>query len=121
MKKTVSCIICPNSCEITVTMDDAGSFQTEGALCKRGEEYAIKECTAPMRTFTGSVRILNADRRRIPVRSSAPVPKGILLKVAEELRGIELSAPIPEHQVLIRDIEGSGADIITTMAVERSR
>ena len=54
-----TCIVCPNSCLITVEESD-GSLKITGNQCKRGEEFAKNEYTHPMRMFTSTMKIMNA-------------------------------------------------------------
>ena len=68
MKRTFTCIICPNSCEITVTYTSREDAVVEGNRCKRGIAYSLDECFDPKRVFTSSVRIEDGFRRMLPVR-----------------------------------------------------
>ena len=53
MKETryLTCIVCPVGCRLTVEMEDGKVLKVSGNECKRGEEYARKECVNPVRTF----------------------------------------------------------------------
>ena len=53
----------------------------------------------------------------MPVRSTAPLPKGRLLEVAAHLRGLLLDAPVEEHQLVCADVLGTGVDIVTSRAL----
>ena len=73
MKKELTCIACPLGCTITVTLEGKDVISVEGNTCPRGKEYAINECTAPVRTVTTTVRC--DDGSLVSVKTSKPIPK----------------------------------------------
>ncbi len=119
MKKTVICTICPNGCEIEVNYTTREDATLAGNLCKRGVAYAINECFEPKRTFTSSVKISGTDRRVMPVRTTDPIAKELLMKAAEELKTISLEAPIECGTVIVDNFLGTDAKLVATMTLER--
>ena len=89
MKNIVTCTICPNGCEIEVDYTTREDAKITGHRCKRGESYALDECFEPKRTFTSSIKITGTDRRVLPVRTTGPIPKELIMKAAEEV-GLEI-------------------------------
>ena len=61
-------------------------LSVRGAACKRGEEYARCEVTAPVRMVTSTVSI-EGGQDLLPVRSAEPIPKTSVARAIEELRG----------------------------------
>ena len=59
MKRNLTCIICPRGCALTAEITESGVTVT-GNACPKGEEYAINECTNPVRTVTATVRVAKA-------------------------------------------------------------
>ena len=58
MTRELTCIVCPKGCQITVEFDESKRvLSVNGHTCKRGEEYANTECTAPRRTITTTVAV----------------------------------------------------------------
>ncbi len=53
----------------------------------------------------------------MPVRSAAPLPKGLVLQVAARLRQVEVAAPVAERQVILPDALGTGIDIVASREV----
>ena len=52
------CVSCPIGCALHVELDDDGKvLSVSGNTCKRGEKYAIDECTNPVRMLTSRVSI----------------------------------------------------------------
>ena len=119
MEKTIICTVCPNGCEVTATYTNENDITLSGNRCKRGVEYCKNECFDPKRTFTSSVAITDAVRRRMPVRTSAPVPKAQLLACADAVHAMTLKAPITCGQILVHDLLGTGADLVACMTLEK--
>ena len=116
-KKKIICITCPLGCEITVCGDDKTVHSMEGQLCIRGEAYAADEFLSPMRILTTSIRITGSESPLVPVRSRSPLPKDMLFRCMEQLRCLELKAPVELYDVVIPNILDTGVDIVTTSAV----
>ena len=118
MIKKIICTTCPNGCEITADYTDRDNFSIEGNRCNRGYEFTLNECFEPKRMFTGSVRLKGSSRKMLPLRSDAPVPKEMLMDISESIRDIEVSAPLDSHQIIVKNVLGTGVDLISTMTVE---
>ena len=118
MKKTVTCTVCPNGCEIEVNYTTREDAVLTGHTCNRGITYALDECFEPKRTFTASVRILGTDRRMLPVRTTAPIPKDLLLKAAEALNEITLEVPVKCGDVIVDNFLDTGVKLIAAMSLE---
>ncbi|NMC06477.1 MAG: DUF1667 domain-containing protein [Candidatus Lokiarchaeota archaeon] len=113
-QKEVICIICPNSCTVTVKQMPDGKLLMEGQGCKRGETYAKDEFLAPKRTLATTVRIKGAFIPLLPVRTSVPVPKEKLNEILDLLARLEVEAPFKCGKVVVKNVLGLGADIIAT-------
>ena len=102
-------------CPITVTLSDGGEvLEVKGNTCPRGKAYAVTECTAPTRMLTSTVKVTGGRTAMVPVKTSVPVPKGMMLDVMKEINAVEIAAPVTIGQVIIKDVLGTGADIIAT-------
>jgi CxxC motif-containing protein len=119
MKKTIICTVCPNGCEVVAEYTSRDDVKLSGNRCKRGIEYCINECFDPKRTFTSSVAINGAARRRMPVRTTAPISKDLLFACAEELKKIALDAPVVCGQTVAANILGTGVDLVACMTLDK--
>lgn len=119
MKKTIICTVCPNGCEVVAEYTSRDDVKLSGNRCKRGIEYCINECFDPKRTFTSSVAINGAARRRMPVRTTAPISKDLLFACAEELKKIALEAPVVCGQTVAANILGTGVDLVACMTLDK--
>ena len=115
MERKITCILCPRGCGVTVT-GEVGSLQVSGNTCPKGAEYAIAECTNPVRTVTSTVRVNNRKDTMVSVKTAAPVPKGKMMEVMAALRSITVSAPVKIGDVVLTDVFGT--DIIVTKAID---
>lgn len=114
MERKLVCIICPRGCALTADMTDTGVTVT-GNACPKGAEYAINECTNPVRTVTATVRVANRYNTMVSVKTAAPVPKGKMMEVMAALRKTQVEAPVAIGDVVIKDI--CGTSIVITKAV----
>ena len=84
-----------------------GTVTVTGHTCPKGEEYAINECTNPVRTVTACVRIANRESTMVSVKTETPVPKGNMMDVIAMLHQVRLEAPVKIGDVVIGDAFGS--------------
>lgn len=113
-KKTLTCIICPNSCCLEVFEDDKSILHVHGNKCRRGVEYATQELNDPRRTLSTTVRIRGAIYPLCSVRLNRPLSKKEVFHVMEEIKKHELNAPVHIGQVLIKNVCGLDSDVIVT-------
>ena len=111
MNRTLTCIACPLGCTLSVELEGKDIISVSGNTCPRGKEYAISECTHPVRTLTTTMRCENGEL--VSVKTSKPIPKE---RVFDELAVINKTVarlPIAVGDVLITDLFGS--DVVATM------
>ena len=117
----LTCINCPLGCRIEVMMNEAGGIElVTGNSCHRGDIYARKEVTAPTRIVTSSVRVYGSrdGERMVPVKTASDVPKGKIMDVIRDLAGVSVPCPVRIGDVLMKDIAGTGVDMIATKNVD---
>lgn len=112
----LTCIICPMGCSMEVCVQNINGQKTVTSVkdngCRRGEEYAKKELINPTRTLTTTLLVKGGVLNVVPVKSSGEVPKNMLLHCMEVIRRAECTAPIKRGDVLIKDILGTGKNIV---------
>ena len=146
MRKTITCIICPNGCLLSADVSEPGTdapvtgtenprsidstvtgtgcprvidSPVTGAGCPRGEAYFIQEITDPRRTLTSSVLVTDGELPLCSVRLTEPIPIARIPDVMEEIRKMKVEAPLESGTVLIRDVLGLGSDVIATKTIRR--
>ena len=89
-----------------------------GNTCKRGDSYARKECVAPARTVTGTVRCIGGLAPVVSVRTEGEVPKEKVFDVAHALNTALAHLPIAAGDVVIPDVCGTGINVIATKSAK---
>lgn len=110
------CIRCPKGCKVTI---DDTNMQVEGNSCPNGRDYAISEVSCPKRMVTSTVKVISGEVERCSCRTASPIDKALVFDVMEEIRKVNVKAPIEMHQVLIPDVLKTGVDVISTKKVEK--
>ena len=111
--KEMICIVCPKGCHLKVT-GTSGHYQVSGFACERGERYGLDEMENPTRVITSTVRVRNGLYRRCPVKTLAPIPKGIIREAMALLDDVDLEAPVKLGTKVVDDICGTGIPFVTT-------
>ena len=116
-QREMTCIVCPKGCPLHVELSDKDEVLcVTGFTCPRGKQYAIDECTHPVRTVTTTARTENGGV--IPVKTAAPIPKELMFACMEQINRTVVKLPAQVGDVLIKDLLGTGVDVIVTANAE---
>ena len=115
--KNLICIVCPKGCHLQV--DEDNGYAVTGNSCPRGAEYGKAELLHPTRVLTSTVRVDGGLHRRLPVKTTAPIPKELLFQAMEALNGVTLTAPVTVGQVVLHDLLGTGVDVVATREMKK--
>ena len=117
--KKMICILCPLGCKMQVKEkpDQPGELSVRGQQCKLGVDYAYDEFANPTRTVTSTVVIHKASLPRLPVKTSKPIPKHLVFQALDEITRIEVKGPVKIGDILIKDLLGTGANLIATRSL----
>ncbi len=117
MIRELTCIVCPRGCQLKAELDGNGNvLNVEGFTCPRGKQYAIDECTHPMRTITSTVRAANGEP--VPVKTNRTVPKELMFDCMKQINQATVAVPAHIGDVVIANILGTGADVVVTANLE---
>lgn len=111
MKKEMICIVCPVGCHINI---DTETLVVQGNACPRGAVYGKEELTAPKRVITSTVKIKNALDHRCPIKTTAGIPKDLNFKLMDELKKIELTAPVKRGDIIIKNVFDTGVNVVVS-------
>lgn len=114
------CIGCPMGCQLQVKLEGDKVLEVTGNTCKKGAEYGEKECTNPTRIVTSSVYVEDGTIDVVPVKTESDVPKGKMFDCVKELKGIVVKAPINIGDVVVKNIAGTGVNIIATKKIDKA-
>ena len=120
-KKELICIGCPMGCSITVTMEKGNIVNIQGYTCPKGKAYAEKEVTNPTRIVTSTVTVSGGEREYTSVKTKEDIPKDQIFPIMREINQICAQAPVAIGDVLLKDVAGTGVDIVATKAVPAKR
>ncbi len=120
MKRTFTCIVCPNGCEVEAEYEGTHVLSVTGYFCPKGKTYVTQELTDPRRTIATSVRVEGGTLPLVSVRLTNAIPKDRIFDVMHEINRKALAAPVQIGDVVIKNILGLGSDVIVTKNVEKS-
>ena len=115
------CIGCPLGCRLEVEEDVDGSVvEVRGHSCRKGKTFAEREHHDPRRMVTTTVAVEGGRWSRLPVHTTAEVPKHLVHDVVRSLRSVRVTAPVELGQVIEPDVLGTGVDVVASrpMSVE---
>ena len=115
--KNLICIVCPKGCHLQV--DEDNGCAVTGNSCPRGAEYGKTELLHPTRVLTSTVRVDGGLHRRLPVKTTAPIPKELLFQAMEAFNGVTLTAPVTVGQVVIANLLGTGVDVVAPREMKK--
>ena len=116
-ERRLICIGCPMGCPLVVTMDGGEVVGVTGNTCKRGEIYGRKEVTNPTRIVTSTVRVSGGSIDMVSVKTKEDIPKGKIFDCVKALKNVEVEAPVHIGDVIMKDVAGTGVDVVATKNV----
>ncbi len=119
MKTSLTCILCPKSCLMTIIKQKNGHYEVQNAVCKKGAEYAREEMDNPQRTLTSTVKVTGGIESLASVRTDRPIPQKKLFEAMAIIREKAFKAPVSEGQILIHDFIMKGVNLIATSGTNR--
>jgi len=115
------CIVCPRGCVLSVS--DGPEWGVTGNGCARGAVYGRSEAEAPVRTVTATCAAIagpggfGENPRRVPVKTTAGVPKARVAELARTLLATGVRLPVRAGDTIIEDWEGTGVAVVATRDV----
>lgn len=114
-EKEFVCIRCPLGCNITVKLEEDNQIESiTGNTCPRGAEYVTKELTDPRRIVTSLVRLEGGELPVVSVKTAGDIPKDKIMECIQTLKTVTLKAPVHVGDVVVKNVCGSGVDVIAT-------
>ena len=110
MKRELTCIVCPQGCNLTVDFEDGKVLSVAGNTCPRGAKYAESECISPERMVTSTIKCDNGTI--VSVKTSRPIPKDKIFECMEIINKKIATLPIAKGDVIIENV--FGANIVAT-------
>lgn len=109
-ERELTCIVCPRGCQLKVTLEGGRVASVSGNICKRGKEYAINECTNPVRVVTSTVKV--SDGGVVACKTDRAIPKDKVFECMKAINALTVELPVCVGDVVIEDI--FGANVVIT-------
>lgn len=116
-QRTLTCIGCPMGCKVTVELNNGEITNVTGNTCKRGDDYARKEVSHPMRIVTSTVRVIGGDLPVVSVKTERDIPKEKMRDIMNSLADIRVPAPVHIGDVILENVALTGVNIVATKEV----
>lgn len=132
--RSLTCIVCPIGCSLSVEEAANGDLLVSGNRCPRGAVYAQEEIRAPKRVVTATCKINKSgkgaaaksrthrqgilDPRRVPVKSNLPCPREKIDELLADIYNTEVGTPVKSGDKVIPNWKGTGIDIVAVRSME---
>ncbi len=116
--KEMICICCPLGCHLVVDDSNLDDIKVTGNTCPRGAKYAKDEIICPKRMVTSIVKVKGGNIGMVSVKTSDSIDKKLIFDALEELKSVELEAPVKIGDVVVSNVCGTGIDFIATKNVD---
>lgn len=116
-KRSLTCIGCPLGCAVSVELEDRQIINVAGNTCKRGDDYARKEVTRPMRIVTSTVSVKGGDIPVVSVKTEHDIPKEKIMDIMKCLASLCVPAPIHIGDIILENAAQTGVNIVATKDV----
>lgn len=113
------CITCPMGCTIQYAHDGETVLEIDGNTCNRGVKYVESELKDPRRMVATTVRVRHGLHSLVPVYTLQPFPKPMIFDLLNEIRKLEIPAPVKIEQVVLANALGTGIDVVTSRSMPR--
>jgi CxxC motif-containing protein len=116
--KTLTCIECPQSCALTVDIENNKVIKVEGGKCPKGEKYAVFEVENPVRILTSTVLTKGLSLKILPVKTNKPIPKSKIIQAAEAIKKIKITKPVGLGDIIVENFLNLGVNLIATRGTD---
>jgi CxxC motif-containing protein len=101
-------------CTIEVTREGKTLLNVDGNTCKRGEEYVKRELIDPRRMVATTVRVKDGIHPLVPVYTESAFPKPRIFELLDELRKVEIDAPVKLRQVVLENALDTDINVLAS-------
>ncbi len=108
------CTACPQGCTLTAVIENGEVIEVRGYNCKKGLDYGVAEMTDPRRMVATTVKVKNGFHPLLPVYTERPVPKPLILQILDEIRKVEVTAPVKMKSVIVENVLGTGVNVLAS-------
>ncbi|NCA96430.1 MAG: DUF1667 domain-containing protein [Methanomicrobia archaeon] len=114
--KNMTCIICPNSCALSI---DEATGRVTGNKCARGLQFAVDELTNPKRSVTTTVKTTVPGFPVVSVKTTGEIAKSLISSLMFHLNRVLITEECPSGTIIIKNFLKTGVDIVTTRSMTK--
>lgn len=118
MIKQMTCLQCPQGCQLKANLKNGYLVELTGNKCPKGLEYARQEIEDPRRILTASVVAEALTVKLVPVKTDKPIPKKELLPAMAEIKKIKITKKTKMNEIVIENFRGLNVNLIATRSVK---
>jgi CxxC motif-containing protein len=118
--RDMMCITCPLGCRMELDIEDGKITAVRHNACKRGMDYAHQEFYDPRRMVTTTATVTAGALKRVPVRTSRPLPVKQINALLTAIHVLRLAAPLDMGKPIITNFANTGVDVITTRNLQKA-
>ena len=108
------CTACPQGCTLTAVIENGEVIEVRGYNCKKGLDYGVAEMTDPRRMVATTVKVNNGFHPLLPVYTERPVPKPLIPQILDEIRKVDVTAPVKMKSVIVENVLGTGVNVLAS-------
>ena len=71
-----------------------------------------------MRVLTSTIKVENAALRVLPVITDKEIPLDLCEQAMEEIRKLDVKAPVKVNDVIVEDFLGTGANLVASRSMK---
>ena len=99
---------------LTAVIENGEVIEVRGYNCKKGIDYGVAEMTNPRRMVATTVKVKNGFHPLLPVYTERPVPKPLIPQILDEIRKVEVTAPVKMKSVIVENVLGTGVNVLAS-------
>jgi CxxC motif-containing protein len=104
---------------IFIHAEKTGTGNDSGEICSSEEATT---CSRDVSDLLPLVSYFNRGSEkieaRLPVKTSAPIPKANIMDVMKAINAVTVYAPFHSGDIIVPDVAGTGADLVATRSME---
>ncbi|MFW5998997.1 MAG: DUF1667 domain-containing protein [Halanaerobiaceae bacterium] len=117
-RKKIICVACPKGCRVKIQAENGEIVNISGYSCKKGKDYAREEFLNPTRILPTTVRVKGGKFPLVSIKTEKPIPVNLIMKAMKKTAEIEVKAPVKCGDIVIKDILGTGVNMVATKNIE---
>jgi CxxC motif-containing protein len=118
LKAIITCVVCPVSCPVEVEYHEHEILSIDRNQCKLALEYVRNEMFDPRRVVTTSVEVEGGAMPLVSVKTDRPIPKTAVSDAMKTICAVRVRPPVRTGDVIVRDLLGTGANVVATRDVD---